>query len=61
VLPDEAIDNLVAALREPSLEEPLRELRRQRLRKMGRTVSGTGGRYAPLQAGDADAADAAGA
>lgn len=48
VLPEEEISALVAALREPSLEEPLRELRRQRLRKGGRAAADGAGRYAPL-------------
>ena len=61
VLPEDAIAALVAALREPSLEEPLRELRRQRLRKSGRAAGDGGGRYAPLAAGDDDGAGAAAA
>lgn len=38
----------MTALKEPSLEEPLRELRRQRLRKTGRAAPDASGRYAPL-------------
>ncbi|KIZ04082.1 hypothetical protein MNEG_3872, partial [Monoraphidium neglectum] len=48
VLPDDEIDHLVAALDEPSLEEPLRELRRQRLRKAARTAGDGGADYTPL-------------
>jgi hypothetical protein len=52
VLPDDEIDALVAALREPSLEEPLRELRRQRLRKAARSAPDGGAFYTPLPGGD---------
>ncbi|GBF97013.1 hypothetical protein Rsub_09810 [Raphidocelis subcapitata] len=52
VMPEEAIGDLVAALKEPSLEEPLRELRRQQLRKTGRAAADSQGRYAPLPAAD---------
>jgi hypothetical protein len=59
VLPEEAIGALVAALREPSLEDPLRELRRQQLRKTGRSAADGQGRYTPLPPAD-DPAGAAG-
>ena len=57
VLPDDAITALVAALKEPGLEEPLRELRRQRLRKLGRAAADSSGRYTPLTASGAEGDD----
>jgi len=57
VLPEEVIDDLVGELREPSLLEPLKELRRQRLRKTGRSAADAGGRYAPVVLEDEGRAD----
>lgn len=52
VMPDEEIDTLVSALKEPSLEQPLRELRRQRLRKGLKGARDGRAKYAALPGHD---------